>query len=147
MEISIETLAGTSFELRVSPFETVISVKQKIQRLEGNAFPISTLLVNLVQTLQIHYINKNCFISFLGGGGVTSRKTELYSKFQIWDRFILVSFLSNKANFDLRWFVRFRPCSIFYMVLPFDWEELHLHGLRSSTISKCAASITYKRSL
>ena len=36
MEISIETLAGTSFELRVSPFETVISVKQKIQRLEGN---------------------------------------------------------------------------------------------------------------
>jgi len=35
MEISIETLAGTSFELRVSPFETVISVKQKIQRLEG----------------------------------------------------------------------------------------------------------------
>jgi len=35
MEISIETLTGTSFELRVSPFETVISVKQKIQRLEG----------------------------------------------------------------------------------------------------------------
>ena len=83
MEISIETLAGTSFELRVSPFETVISVKQKIQRLEGNAFPISTLLVNLVQTLQIHYINKNCFILFFGGGGVTSQKTELCSKFQI----------------------------------------------------------------
>jgi len=35
MEISIETLTGNSFELRVSPFETVISVKQKIQRLEG----------------------------------------------------------------------------------------------------------------
>lgn len=35
MELFIETLTGTCFELRVSPFETVISVKAKIQRLEG----------------------------------------------------------------------------------------------------------------
>lgn len=35
MELFIETLTGTVFELRVSPFETVISVKAKIQRLEG----------------------------------------------------------------------------------------------------------------
>ncbi|XP_051475611.1 AN1-type zinc finger protein 4 isoform X2 [Apus apus] len=34
MELFIETLTGTCFELRVSPFETVISVKAKIQRLE-----------------------------------------------------------------------------------------------------------------
>ncbi|XP_029421589.1 AN1-type zinc finger protein 4 isoform X3 [Nannospalax galili] len=34
MELFIETLTGTCFELRVSPFETVISVKGKIQRLE-----------------------------------------------------------------------------------------------------------------
>ncbi|KAM6330089.1 AN1-type zinc finger protein 4 isoform 1-T3 [Podargus strigoides] len=39
MELFIETLTGTCFELRVSPFETVISVKAKIQRLEG--IPIS----------------------------------------------------------------------------------------------------------
>lgn len=39
MELFIETLTGTVFELRVSPFETVISVKAKIQRLEG--IPIS----------------------------------------------------------------------------------------------------------
>ncbi|XP_008115936.1 AN1-type zinc finger protein 4 isoform X2 [Anolis carolinensis] len=39
MEIIIETLTGTCFELRVSPFETVISVKSKIQRLEG--IPVS----------------------------------------------------------------------------------------------------------
>lgn len=38
MELFIETLTGTYFELRVSPFETVISVKIKIQRLEGT-FP------------------------------------------------------------------------------------------------------------
>lgn len=35
MELFIETLTGTCFELHVSPFETVISVKAKIQRLEG----------------------------------------------------------------------------------------------------------------
>nr|XP_058155172.1 AN1-type zinc finger protein 4 isoform X4 [Dasypus novemcinctus] len=34
MELFIETLTGTCFELRVSPFEAVISVKAKIQRLE-----------------------------------------------------------------------------------------------------------------
>ncbi|KAK7507731.1 hypothetical protein BaRGS_00000696 [Batillaria attramentaria] len=39
MELFIETLTGTAFELRVSPFETVMSVKAKIQRLEG--IPIS----------------------------------------------------------------------------------------------------------
>ncbi|XP_019620203.1 PREDICTED: AN1-type zinc finger protein 4-like [Branchiostoma belcheri] len=39
MDLFIETLTGTAFELRVSPFETVISVKAKIQRLEG--IPIS----------------------------------------------------------------------------------------------------------
>lgn len=34
-ELFIETLTGTAFELRVSPYETVMSVKAKIQRLEG----------------------------------------------------------------------------------------------------------------
>lgn len=36
MELFIETLTGAAFELRVSPFETIMSVKAKIQRLEGN---------------------------------------------------------------------------------------------------------------
>ena len=35
MEIFVETLTGTVFELRVSPFETIMSVKAKIQRIEG----------------------------------------------------------------------------------------------------------------
>jgi len=35
MEIFIETLTGTAFVLRVSPFETIMSVKAKIQRQEG----------------------------------------------------------------------------------------------------------------
>ena len=37
MEIFVETLTGTVFQLRVSPFETIMSVKAKIQRIEGNA--------------------------------------------------------------------------------------------------------------
>lgn len=40
MELFIETLTGTCFELRVSPFEAVISVKAKIQRLEGTSFSL-----------------------------------------------------------------------------------------------------------
>lgn len=36
MDLFIETLIGTAFELRVSPFETVVNVKAKIQRLEGS---------------------------------------------------------------------------------------------------------------
>lgn len=43
MELFIETLTGTCFQLRVSPFETIISVKAKIQRLEG-IVPNSVLL-------------------------------------------------------------------------------------------------------
>ncbi|XP_028408395.1 AN1-type zinc finger protein 4-like [Dendronephthya gigantea] len=39
MDLFIETLTGTAFELRVNPFETIMNVKAKIQRLEG--IPIS----------------------------------------------------------------------------------------------------------
>ena len=41
MELFIETLTGTCFELRVSPFEAVLSVKSKIQRLEGTTVTTS----------------------------------------------------------------------------------------------------------
>lgn len=41
----IETLTGTAFELRVSPFETIMSVKAKIQRLEGELKRLYTLRV------------------------------------------------------------------------------------------------------
>lgn len=35
MDLFIETLTGTAFELRVSPNDTVMSIKSKIQRVEG----------------------------------------------------------------------------------------------------------------
>lgn len=50
MELFIETLTGTWFELRVSPFETVISVKAKIQRLEGT----SLSLLDVVRMLSFY---------------------------------------------------------------------------------------------
>jgi len=39
MDISIHTLTGAIFDLRVSPFESLISIKSKLERLEG--IPIS----------------------------------------------------------------------------------------------------------
>ena len=36
MDLFIKTLTGTVFELRVNPFETVLSIKAKLQNLEGN---------------------------------------------------------------------------------------------------------------
>jgi len=38
MELYIETLTGTAFELRVSPYETVQDVKARIQKLEGKSY-------------------------------------------------------------------------------------------------------------
>ena len=35
MDLYIETLTGTAFEMTVSPFDTVMSIKSKIQRVEG----------------------------------------------------------------------------------------------------------------
>lgn len=35
MDLYVQTLTGAAFELRVSPFETVMAVKAKIQRMEG----------------------------------------------------------------------------------------------------------------
>lgn len=35
IEISIEALTGTVYDLCVSPYETVLGIKLKVQRLEG----------------------------------------------------------------------------------------------------------------
>lgn len=57
MELFIETLTGTCFELRVLPFEAVISVKAKIQRLEGTKI---TNLFACQVILSIFYILGYC---------------------------------------------------------------------------------------
>ena len=35
MELTIEALTGTVYDLCVSPYETVLGIKMKVQRLEG----------------------------------------------------------------------------------------------------------------
>ncbi|XP_033887163.3 AN1-type zinc finger protein 4 isoform X1 [Acipenser ruthenus] len=57
MELFIETLTGTCFELRVSPFETVISVKAKIQRLEGILVAQQNLIWNNVELEDEYCLN------------------------------------------------------------------------------------------
>ncbi|XP_064173807.1 AN1-type zinc finger protein 4 isoform X2 [Anguilla rostrata] len=49
MELLIETLTGTRFQLRVSPFHTVVSVKAKIHRLEGIPVAQQHLIWNNVE--------------------------------------------------------------------------------------------------
>lgn len=52
IELFIETLTGTCFELRVLPFEAVISVKAKIQRLEGtNSTTVSSESVHYIENM------------------------------------------------------------------------------------------------
>lgn len=36
IELTIEALTGTVYDLCVSPFETILGIKMKIQRLEGH---------------------------------------------------------------------------------------------------------------
>ena len=47
MELYIETLTGTAFELRVSPYETVQDVKARIQKLEGKREALRQQLLSL----------------------------------------------------------------------------------------------------
>lgn len=35
MELTIEALTGTVYDLCVSPYETILGIKMKVQRLEG----------------------------------------------------------------------------------------------------------------
>ena len=39
IDLSVEALTGTIYDLCVSPFETILGIKMKIQRLEGFCLP------------------------------------------------------------------------------------------------------------
>jgi len=44
MELTIEALTGTVYDLCVSPYETILGIKMKVQRLEGEK---SSLLIDV----------------------------------------------------------------------------------------------------
>ncbi|KAK6487609.1 AN1-type zinc finger protein 4-like [Huso huso] len=85
MELFIETLTGTCFELRVSPFETVISVKAKIQRLEGIPVAQQNLIWNNVEledeySLNDYNISEGCTLKLvlaMRGGPINTRRVPM----------------------------------------------------------------------
>ncbi|XP_012891646.1 PREDICTED: AN1-type zinc finger protein 4 [Dipodomys ordii] len=85
MELFIETLTGTCFELRVSPFEAVISVKAKIQRLEGIPICQQHLIWNNMELedeycLNDYNISEGCTLKLvlaMRGGPINTRKVPM----------------------------------------------------------------------
>uniref|UniRef100_A0A4X2LFQ7 Zinc finger AN1-type containing 4 n=1 Tax=Vombatus ursinus TaxID=29139 RepID=A0A4X2LFQ7_VOMUR len=85
MELFIETLTGTCFELRVSPFETVISVKAKIQRLEGIPICQQHLIWNNMELeddycLNDYNISEGCTLKLvlaMRGGPINTRRVPV----------------------------------------------------------------------
>nr|AAB04151.1 ubiquitin-like fusion protein [Xenopus laevis] len=85
MELFIETLTGTCFELRVSPYETVTSVKSKIQRLEGIPVAQQHLIRNNMEledecSLSGYNISEGCTLKMvlaMRGGPINTRRVPL----------------------------------------------------------------------
>ncbi|XP_053307280.1 AN1-type zinc finger protein 4 [Spea bombifrons] len=85
MELFIETLTGTCFELQVSPFETVVSVKAKIQRLEGIPVSQQHLIWKSVEledkcSLNEYNISEGCTLKLvlaMRGGPINTRRVPL----------------------------------------------------------------------
>ncbi|XP_036912601.1 AN1-type zinc finger protein 4 [Sturnira hondurensis] len=85
MELFIETLTGTCFELRVSPLEAVISVKAKIQRLEGIPICQQHLIWNNVELeddycLNDYNISEGCTLKLvlaIRGGPINTRRVPM----------------------------------------------------------------------
>ncbi|XP_047459446.1 AN1-type zinc finger protein 4 [Mugil cephalus] len=85
MELFIETLTGTCFELRVLPFEAVISVKAKIQRLEGIPVAQQHLIWNSVELDDDHCLHdygiaEGCTLKLvlaMRGGPINTRRVTM----------------------------------------------------------------------
>ncbi|XP_045424356.1 AN1-type zinc finger protein 4 isoform X3 [Lemur catta] len=85
MELFIETLTGTCFELRVSPFEAVISVKAKIQGLEGIPICQQHLIWNNMELeddycLNDYNISEGCTLKLvlaMRGGPINTRRVPM----------------------------------------------------------------------
>ncbi|XP_038148892.1 AN1-type zinc finger protein 4 [Cyprinodon tularosa] len=85
MELFIETLTGTCFELRVLPFEAVLSVKAKIQRLEGIPVAQQHLIWNNVELDDDHRLHdygiaEGCTLKLvlaMRGGPINTRRVTL----------------------------------------------------------------------
>ncbi|XP_054655387.1 AN1-type zinc finger protein 4 isoform X2 [Dunckerocampus dactyliophorus] len=85
MELFIETLTGTCFELRVLPFEAIISVKAKIQRLEGIPVTQQHLIWNNLELDDEHCLHdygiaEGCTLKLvlaMRGGPINTRRVTM----------------------------------------------------------------------
>ncbi|XP_049553348.1 AN1-type zinc finger protein 4 isoform X2 [Orcinus orca] len=85
MELFVETLTGTCFELRVSRFEAVISVKAKIRRLEGIPICQQHLIWNNMELeddycLNDYNISEGCTLKLvlaMRGGPINTRRVPM----------------------------------------------------------------------
>lgn len=85
MELFIETLTGTCFELRVLPFEAIISVKAKIQRLEGIPVAQQHLIWNNLELDDEHCLHdygiaEGCTLKLvlaMRGGPINTRRVTM----------------------------------------------------------------------
>ncbi|XP_076346526.1 AN1-type zinc finger protein 4-like [Tachypleus tridentatus] len=85
IELFIETLTGTAFELKVSPLETIMSIKAKIQRLEGIPITQQHLIwqsneLDNQQSLQDYQIKDGCTLKLvlgMRGGPINTRRVPL----------------------------------------------------------------------
>ncbi|XP_017319519.1 AN1-type zinc finger protein 4 [Ictalurus punctatus] len=85
MELFIETLTGTCFQLRVSPFETIVSVKAKIQRLEGIPVAQQHLIWNSLELddeycLNDYSIAEGCTLKLvlaMRGGPINTKRVTI----------------------------------------------------------------------
>uniref|UniRef100_H3CTD9 Zinc finger, AN1-type domain 4 n=1 Tax=Tetraodon nigroviridis TaxID=99883 RepID=H3CTD9_TETNG len=85
IELFIETLTGTCFELRVLPFEAVVSVKAKIQRLEGIPVAQQHLIWNNLELDDEHCLHdygiaEGCTLKLvlaLRGGPINTRRVTM----------------------------------------------------------------------
>ncbi|XP_008268078.1 AN1-type zinc finger protein 4 isoform X3 [Oryctolagus cuniculus] len=92
MELFIETLTGTCFELRVSPCEAIISVKAKIQRLEGIPICQQHLIWNNLELeddycLNDYNISEGCTLKLvlaMRGGPINTRRVPMEDP--LWER-------------------------------------------------------------
>ncbi|XP_034040880.1 AN1-type zinc finger protein 4 isoform X2 [Thalassophryne amazonica] len=85
MDLFIETLTGTCFELRVLPYEAVISVKAKIQQLEGIPVSQQHLIWNNLELDNEHCLHdygiaEGCTLKLvlaMRGGPINTRRVTI----------------------------------------------------------------------
>lgn len=151
MELFIETLTGAAFELKVSPFETIMSIKAKIQYLEG--IPIAQQhLIWQTQELEDEFCLQDYSITdgatlklVLGmrGGPINTRRVSVESR-QIQDLSDYVEGNSEEISERLS---SGQPLTVLVF---HDGDKVHMYTVidrTDSNISRLSGSVSSETSI